>query len=238
MLMLTEGWDTRLRGLLERPEIGAVGARLIYGDDTVQHAGILLGWPGIDVHDGRYEPITEPGPCSRWHVTRAVSAVTGAFLAVRREVFDAVAGFDAAGLPVAYGDIDFALKLRARGLKILWTPGITLRHFESKTRGMDHLDPERRARNASERRVLERRWGPALRVDPSVNPFWHPATLPFRLIAAPDPQRLWRHILLCGSDTPWVPRMAELAALADDKSAPPPAAATKRKEPFSPAVTK
>ena len=137
--------------------------------------------------------------------SQGASAVTGAFLAVRREVFESSGGFDEIGLPVAYGDIDFALKLRARGRKILWTPSITLRHHESKTRGLDHLDVEKRARNAAERKVMEQRWGVALAADPSVNPAWHNATLPFRLIAAPPQSRLWRHIRACASANPWVP---------------------------------
>ena len=205
MIMLSEGWDRRLRGLLDRPEIGAVGARLVYPDDSVQHAGILLGWTGLDVHDGRYEPLTRPGPCRRWHVTRAVSAVTGAFLAVRREVFSAAGGFDEIAFPVAYSDIDLALKLRSRGLKVLWTPHITLRHFESKTRGLDHLDPEKQARQAAERAALRARWGPLLDQDPSLNPIWHQATLPFRLLAAPSQDRLWHHIRLCAAPNPWLP---------------------------------
>ena len=205
MVMLSDGWDARLRGLLERPEIGAVGARLIYSDQTVQHAGIVLGWAGNDVHDGRYEPIANPGPAYRWHVTRAVSAVTGAFLAARREVFEGVGGFDEAAFPVAYGDIDFALKLRDRGMKVLWTPAITLRHYESKTRGLDHLDPEKAVRYAAERRRIEERWGGALEIDPSVHPAWHRATLPFRLLSAPSSARLWRHIRLCASANPWLP---------------------------------
>ena len=115
MVMLSDAWDRQLRGLLERPEIGVVGARLIYPDDTVQHAGVLLGWPNIAEHDGRYEPVSDPGPASRWHVTRAVSAVTGAFLAVRRPLFEAVGGFDETALPIAYADIDFALKVVLAG---------------------------------------------------------------------------------------------------------------------------
>jgi GT2 family glycosyltransferase len=205
MLMRSPGWDRRLRGLLDRPEIGAVGARLIYPDDTLQHGGIALGWAGNDIHDGRYEPIGNPGPGSRWHVSRAVSAVTGAFLATRRDSFDSVGGFDAAAFPVAYGDIDYALKLRERGLKILWAPGITLRHYESKTRGLDHLDPEKAARYAAERKRIEERWGAALQVDPSINPTWHQATLPFRLLSMPSSERLWRHIRLCASEDPWFP---------------------------------
>ncbi len=137
-------------------------------------------------------------------MTRAAGAVTGAFLAVRRTVFDESGGFDEAALPVGYGDIDFALKLRASGRKILWTPQITLRHYKSKTRGLDHLEPEKAARNAAERRVMEQRWGAALEIDPSVNPAWHNATLPFRLISAPPQARLWRHIRLCASPNPWL----------------------------------
>lgn len=204
MVMLSEGWDRQLRGLLERPEIGAVGARLLYPNDTLQHAGIIFGWPTVTVHDGRYEPLSRAGPCWRWQVSRAVSAVTGAFLAVRREVFTASGGFDEIGLPIAFGDVDFALRLRERGLKMLWTPTITLRHYESKSRGLDHLDFEKRMRNEAERRVIERRWGAALKADPSVNPFWHAATLPFRLISAPSEKRLWRHVRLCASGNPWL----------------------------------
>ncbi len=208
MVMLSDGWDRRLRGLLDRPEIGAVGARLVYPDDSVQHAGILLGWTGLAVHDGRYEPLAQPGPCRRWHVTRAVGAVTGAFLAIRREVFAAVGGFDEIALPVGYSDIDLALKLRARGLKVLWTPHITLRHFESKTRGLDHLDPEKRAHNESEQRLMTDRGDMAMEAEPSLNPTWHRATLPFRLLSAPSQDRLWHHIRLCAAPNPWLPDAA------------------------------
>jgi GT2 family glycosyltransferase/Flp pilus assembly protein TadD len=205
MIMASERWDERVRGLLERPEIGAVGARLFYEDDTLQHAGILFGWRGSEIHDGLYESSLEPGPAHRWHVTRAVSAVTGAFLATRREVFIAHQGFDEIGLPVACSDIDYALKLRASGLKILWTPEITLYHHESKTRGLDRLDPEKSARSAGERAVLETRWGTALDADPSLNPLWHNATLPFRLVSAPSQSRLWAHVGRCAAANPWLP---------------------------------
>jgi GT2 family glycosyltransferase/tetratricopeptide (TPR) repeat protein len=205
MVMLSERWDERLRGLLDRPEIGAVGARLLYQDDTLQHAGVLFGWRGGVTHDGLYESSLEPGPASRWHVSRAVGAVTGAFLATRRDVFLAHQGFDERELAVAYSDVDYALKLRASGLKILWTPEITLYHHESKTRGLDHLDPEKRARDAAERAVMDARWGAAMTADPSVNPVWHMATLPFRLLSAPSQSRLWAHIERCAASNPWLP---------------------------------
>jgi hypothetical protein len=207
MLMLSEGWDERVRGLLERPEIGAVGARLLYEDDTVQHAGILFGWNGSMIHDGLYQSRTDLGPTCRWQVTRAVGAVTGAFLATRREVFLAQHGFDEVHLAVSYSDIDYGLKLRASGLKVLWAPDITLYHAESKTRGLDHLDPEKAARDRAERSVMEARWGAAMLTDPSVNPVWHMATLPFRLLSAPSQFRLWEHMERCGATDPWLPRV-------------------------------
>jgi GT2 family glycosyltransferase len=198
-----------LRGLLSRPEVGAVGARMLYPDGAVQHAGILFDWQGLAIHDGLYELQDEAGPCRRWHVVRAVSAVDGAFLAIRRETFLAQEGFDATGLPIAHSDIDLALKLRSSGLKILWTPHVTLRHFESKSRGLDHLDPEKAARNRAERRLLTERWGAALSAEPSLNPFWHQATLPFRLLSMPSEARLWRHIRLCAAPNPWLPDRGE-----------------------------
>ena len=207
MLMLSEKWDERVRGLLERPEIGAVGARLLYHDDTVQHAGVLFGWKGAVIHDGLHRSCLEPGPAGRWHVSRAVGAVTGAFLATRRDVFLAQHGFDELNLAVSYSDIDYALKLRGAGFKILWTPEITLYHHESKTRGLDLLDPEKSARHVAERAVMEARWGAAMLADPSVNPVWNMVTLPFSLLSAPSQFRIWAHIERCANDNPWQPEI-------------------------------
>ena len=133
--------------------------------------------------------------------------MTGAFLATRRDVFLAHRGFDEINLAVSYSDIDYALKLRASGLKVLWTPEITLYHHESKTRGLDHLDPEKSARDAAERTVMEARWGMAMLADPSVNPVWHMATFPFSLLSAPSQFRIWAHIRRCASDNPWLPEI-------------------------------
>jgi hypothetical protein len=113
--------------------------------------------------------------------------------------------FDEIGLPVNYSDIDFGLKLRSAGLRVLWTPEITAYHHEGKSRGLDHLDPEKHARQSAERAVLRARWGAVLDTDPSLNPLWHQATLPFRLLSMPSEARLWRHIRLCASANPWLP---------------------------------
>ena len=204
MLMLTRGWDEIVRSLMERPEVGAAGARLLYPDETLQHAGVLFDWQESVIHDGLYRLSTEGGPTLRWHTTRSASAVTGAFLITRRSEFEAVAGFDETHLAVAYSDIDYALKLRARGLRIIWTPMLTLYHYESKTRGLDHLHPAKAARNDAERRVMETRWRNALSHEPSLNPFWRQATLPHRLLSFPSEQRIWAHIQSSASLNPWI----------------------------------
>jgi GT2 family glycosyltransferase/tetratricopeptide (TPR) repeat protein len=204
LIMLSTAWDAVLRGLLDRSEIGAVGAKLLYPDDTVQSGGILVGWPGAPMHDGLYENRYEPGPASRFQVTRACAAADGAFLATRRALFLEHGKFDDIGLPLNYSDVDYSLKLRASGLKVLWTPDIVAYHHESKSRGLDHLDPGKRARDAAERLVVKERWGTAMTVDPSVNPVWHMATLPFRLLSAPSETRLWAHIERCARPNPWL----------------------------------
>ena len=203
MLMLSPDWDETIRGLLERPDVGAVGARLLYRDNTLQHGGMLFDWRGATIHDGLYQPSTEGGPSRRWHLTRSVSAVTGAFLATRRADFDAAGGFDEARLAVSYSDVDYALKLRAAGLRILWTPMLTLYHHESKTRGLDHLDPAKAARDNEERQVIQARWPGVLDHEPSLNPFWIQATLPHRLLSFPSEQRVWDHVDASASSAPW-----------------------------------
>ena len=204
MRMLSPGWDAQLRGLLQRPEVGAVGVRLLYEDDTVQHAGVLLGWKGSTIHDGLYESSDSPGPGGRLQTTRAVSAVTGAFLATRRNYFLTLGGFDDVRLPVTYSDIDFCLKIRSLGMKVIWTPHVTLTHHESKSRGLDHTDPGRQARNHAERDVFEARWADWLDSDPGVNPAWHDATLPFKLLSSPSAARVKRHIVRCATANPWL----------------------------------
>ncbi|MBO0905055.1 tetratricopeptide repeat protein [Jiella sonneratiae] len=190
MEMLSEGWDETLRGLLARGEVGAIGAKLLYPDATVQHAGILFGWKGSVIHDGLFEPADAPGPSGRWAKTRRVGAVTGAFLAVRRADFAALGGFEAVHLPVGYSDVDLCLRLRAEGLKVIFAPHLRLFHHESKSRGLDHLNAERHARSRAERAVVESRWGRSVfGLDPTVAPIWLDVTLPYRLIGLPSVHR-------------------------------------------------
>jgi hypothetical protein len=165
---------------------------------------MLFAWRGGVIHDGLYEPTDNAGPALRWRLTRSVSAVTGAFIGIRRELFDAAGGFDEVHLTISYSDVDLALKLRARGLRILWTPAISLHHFESKTRGLDGLDPSKAARDAEERRVLERRWPGVMDFEPGLNPAWSDATLPHRLLRIPSREMIWRYVAASAADNPWL----------------------------------
>jgi len=187
--LLTQGWDRRLLDILQKPGVGAVGARLLYPDGSVQHGGLVLGLgEGSPRHEGVGASPGDKGPLERWVRSREAAAVTGAFLATRREVFDAVEGFDAQELAIAYNDVDYCLAVRGRGLSVVYAGDIEATHFESRTRGHD-VTRARIAWDLAERTALTTRWGPALRQDPSVNPHWRTASSrPFDGLRRPDPQ--------------------------------------------------
>jgi len=118
-----------------RPEIGAVGARLVYADGSLQHAGVAIGTGGLAGHVYRGITATEAARIPDVAGVRNYAAVTAAALMVRRDAFEAVGGFDE-GLAVEFNDIDFCLKLRALGLRNVYLPHVVLRHDESSTRGV------------------------------------------------------------------------------------------------------
>ena len=150
-----------------RPGVGAVGARLLYPDRSIQHAGIAIGLGNAAGHAHRALPEGEPGYFAQALVARGASAVTGACLLVAKSSFDAVGGLDEQALAVAYNDVDLCLKLRERGLANVYTPAATLIHHESKSRGLDFA-PEQVERYMRELAVLQARWGTTEVVDP-----WH-----------------------------------------------------------------
>ncbi|MEP6699109.1 MAG: glycosyltransferase family 2 protein [Verrucomicrobiota bacterium] len=155
-------WLTIMAEHLQRDEVGAVGARLLYPDDTVQHAGIVVGVGGIAEHAFRGLPAEAPGVCRQLQVTRNYSAVTGACLLTRRAVFDEVDGFDEERLPVTFSDVDLCLKMRRAGYLIVYTPFAKLYHHESGTR--------RRTVEPLETEVMRQRWPEVLACDPYYNP--------------------------------------------------------------------
>lgn len=184
-------WLREMASLAARPEIGAVGARLLFPGGRVQHAGTVLGLGGVARHDMLHSPRESDGPYDLLRVTRRVSAVTAACLAVRREAFLAVGGFDEEALRVAYNDVDLCLKLRESGLHNLVTPHAELLHKESATRGND-MSPAHKARWQAEQATMRARWGEALRQDPYYSPLLS-LDPPTRILAS-SPRRLapWR----------------------------------------------
>lgn len=175
--VLEPHWLDELVSHARRPEIGAVGARLLYPSRRVQHAGVVLGMgpDGVAGHVFQGQPGEAPGYMGHALLTRNVAAVTGACLALRREAFEAVGGLDEGNLAVAFNDVDLCLKLGERGLLNTWTPRATLIHHESVSRGPDNR-PATRERFAAEVAYMHRRWGAVLREDPYVNPNWIPGT--------------------------------------------------------------
>lgn len=167
--VISPGWLDELVGLACRPDVGAAGARLWYGNGTLQHAGVLLGLGGCAGHAHLGLGPDEPGYLGRAWLQQEFSAVTAACLVMRRGIFEAVGGLDEQQLPVDLSDIDLCLKLRRAGLKVIWTPFAELFHHESATRGKATL-PEQLARLARERAAFCERWGTQLLNDPAHHP--------------------------------------------------------------------
>jgi GT2 family glycosyltransferase len=134
MEVINADWLERLLEHALRPEVGAVGAKLYYPDDTVQHAGVVIGIREILGHGHRHFPRTSAGYANRLVTVQNVSAVTGACLMIRKAAFHEVGGFEEQ-FALDFNDIDLCLKLRRQGYRIVWTPYAELYHFESKTRG-------------------------------------------------------------------------------------------------------
>ena len=162
-------WLERMVTHALRPEVGAVGAKLYYADDTVQHAGIVVGMGGVAGHVHLHFPRAAAGYMERLQVPHNCSAVTGACLLTRRDVFQESGGFDE-GFVLAFNDVDLCLQIQALDYRVLWTPEAELYHFESKTRGYEDT-PEKLARFRTEYRRFVAKWEKRLAGgDPYFNP--------------------------------------------------------------------
>jgi GT2 family glycosyltransferase len=168
--IINEDWLGWLMRQAVRPGVGAVGAKLLYDDGTIQHAGVVIGLGGAAGHAHRFQPNSAPGYFARAHVPHYVSAVTGACLLVARAKFDSVGGLDEQGFAVAFNDVDLCLKLQAAGWRNLYEPRSLLIHHESKSRGRD-FRPDQVERWRRELALLQSRWG----TDGFIDPLHHPA---------------------------------------------------------------
>lgn len=160
--IISPDWLEELLSYAQQKRIGAIGAKLLFPDNTIQHAGVIVGLGGVAGHAFYGLPASEPGYMDLATVTRNCAAVTGACMMLRRAVFEEVGGFDEE-LDIAYNDVDLCLRIIQRGYYIVWTPHAVLYHHESATRGQ--YQPERNIRYLCEK------WRDFLdRGDPFYNP--------------------------------------------------------------------
>lgn len=165
--IIDKDWLSEMVSIAVRKEVGCVGAKLLYPDGTLQHAGVILGLGGFAAHSHRGLSGNSPGYFCRAQVRQQLSAVTGACLLIRRDVYDAVGGLDEA-FQVAYNDVDFCLRVQALGYQNIYTPFATLVHHESKTRGGD-VGSEKTKRFDQEKALLLNRWSLLIQNDPFYN---------------------------------------------------------------------
>lgn len=162
-------WLGELMRYAVRPKAGAIGARLLYPDHTIQHAGVTVGMGNAAGHAHRGLAEHAAGHFAHALVAHRVIAVTAACLVVRRDRFDAVGGLDAAALRIAFNDVDLCLKLHDAGFENYYVPSATLIHHESKSRGLD-MAPEQVERYKKELATLQARWGTDTYLDPTHHP--------------------------------------------------------------------
>jgi len=167
--VISPEWLTEMVSIALQPGVGAVGARLWYPDNTLQHGGVILGVGGVAGHSHKYFPKGHLGYFGRTILQQSFSAVTAACLVVRRSIFLEVGGFEEENLKIAFGDVDFCLRVREAGYRNVWTPYAELYHHESATRGYEDT-PEKQARFVGEVRYMQDRWGRLLLNDPAYSP--------------------------------------------------------------------
>lgn len=162
-------WMERMLQHAQRPEVGAVGARLLYPGGQIQHAGVVLGMADSASHPGTGMDFHSPGYMGRLQVDQNFSAVTAACIMTPRKVYEEASGLDQETFKVLFNDVDYCLRLKAEGYKIVWTPYATLAHKESCS--LKALpDPKKIFDNHAEIHNLFKRWNNIIRNDPAFNP--------------------------------------------------------------------
>jgi len=167
--VISPDWLLEMVSHAVRPNIGAVGAKLWYPNDTLQHGGVILGLGGVAGHAHHNILRGMFGYFGRAKVVQNFSAVTAACLLVRKSIYEEVGGLNEPNLQVAFNDVDFCLRVREAGYRNIWTPYAELYHHESATRGFEDT-PEKQARFAKEVKYMRQRWGDLLLNDPAYSP--------------------------------------------------------------------
>jgi GT2 family glycosyltransferase len=167
--IISRDWLTEMTSHACRKEIGIVGAKLYYTDDTMQHAGVIIGLGGLAGHILRFHPRHSNQKFVETQLTQSFSAVTAACVVLRKEVFEEVGGLNETDLKVAYNDIDLCLRIVERGYRVLWTPDAELYHHESISRG-DDMDKKNLPRFKKESGYFKENWQHFINYDPFYNP--------------------------------------------------------------------
>ncbi|NMM01949.1 glycosyltransferase [Paraburkholderia sp. RP-4-7] len=193
--VINKEWLSEMVSHVLRPEIGVVGAKLLYSDGFVQHAGVVIGIGGFAAHAHRLFPGDHPGYAGRAVLTQNFSAVTAACMLVRRDVFRKLNGLNETELPVSFNDIDFCLRAGEAGYRILWTPHAQLYHYESYSRGDDQASASKRARFNREKNFMIKRWRTNTTNDKYYNPNLTVDKEDFSLAHRPRLTRPWEQYL-------------------------------------------
>ena len=189
--VINSDWLDEMVGVAILPDVGAVGAKLLYPDNRVQHAGVVLGPGGVAGHLFHLLDAHDPGYFGRAVMTSTVAAVTAACVVVRKAVFEEVGGFDEENLAVAFNDVDLCLKIAESGYRNVFTPQATLYHHESVSRGSDQTG-ERLKRFNREVEFMMQKWDNVLTDDPFYNPNLNLASGDFSLSFPPRRRKPWR----------------------------------------------
>jgi Predicted glycosyltransferases len=167
--IISPDWLEEMVRYAAQDDVGAVGAKLLYPDGTIQHAGVVIGIGGAAGHAHRFLRNDAPGYFGRAHAAHHVSAVTAACLLIAKRKFLAVGGLDAENLKVAFNDVDLCLRLQEAGWRNVYAPQAVLIHHESKSRGSD-LTHKNIQRYLGELHFLQTRWGTENWLDPLHHP--------------------------------------------------------------------
>jgi GT2 family glycosyltransferase len=169
--VIEPGWLREMVCCFDYPGTGIVGARLVYPNGRLQHAGVIVGLGGLAGHWFGGQRQSDPGPMARLHVRQSLTAVTGACMMISRACLAAVGGFDETDFGVAYNDVDFCLRAGALGFRTVWTPFATLVHRESASRGSDESNANR-GRFERDKAALHRRHGTETYEDRAFSPWY------------------------------------------------------------------
>ena len=167
--VINSDWLSCMLEHAQKDNVGAVGAKLLYPDGTIQHAGVILGIGGVAGHSHKCYPASHPGYFTRIQMVQNFSAVTAACMLTKKSLFEEVGGFDERNLSIAFNDIDYCLKLRQNGYLVVYTPYAELYHHESLSRGYEDT-PEKQQRFLREVTYMRKKWGDVLDHDPYYNP--------------------------------------------------------------------